>query len=334
MSNDNDDSIQEFLIEASELLDYAEAELLNAEKGDSDYFYDSTFRAFHSIKGGAGMLGLTNLQNHMHKLESQWIPLKGSLRLNKSESDYFLAGIDASRKILQGDFVEFNYKDINSNKSIQKESVKELTKELEKKIDIQNNSSESITTIKSNASHGLVYVVDDEPDVLEIVKTVLAEENFDVSCFENADSLFEAINDRIPDVVITDFKMPAKNGLAVLSEVRRLIPDVPVIILTGYITKEILIDSLREGGFYSAIEKPFKNINLIQDCLSACRFHEAKKMVKRSLNLLVYQFSDLEKYLISQNQHDVAKTIGNELKFLLKKQRDLTHWKIKPNEPT
>ena len=323
MSKAADGLYDEFIIETNDLLDYAEAELLNAEKAESDQFYDSVFRALHSIKGGAGMLGLLLLQEHMHKLENQWIPLKENKKLSKNESDYFLSGVDAARKILHGENVHFDYSG-PVDSSLKKHNA-----------NVENQSSthtNAINRILNKSSQGLIYVVDDEPDILEIVKSILTEENFEIHCFESADLLFEAINSKAPDVVITDFKMPTKNGLDVLSEVRRVIPDVPVIILTGHITKEILITSLRDGGFYSAIEKPFKNINLIQDSLSACRFHEAKKMVKRSLNLLVYQFSDLEKYLISQGQHDVAKTIGNELKILLKKQKDLTHWKTNSYE--
>lgn len=324
MSNFEDDvALQEFSTEANELLDQAETDLLNAEKGKSNSFYDSTFRAFHSIKGGAGMLGLTKLQSHMHKIESQWISLKGKTQLSKIESDYFLAALDVGRKILQGQSVEFNYIELNQATSQQTstENVAQSAQSTPTQI-----IPKSTPSTKAGSTQGLIYVVDDEPEILEIVQGVLADENFEVLCFDDADSLFQAIHIRNPDVVITDFKMPAKNGLDVLSEVRRLIPDVPVIILTGYITKEILMESLRSGGFYSAIEKPFKNINLIQDSLSACRFHEAKKMVKRSLNLLVYQFSDLEKYLIAQGKTDIAKTISTELKILLKKQRDLSKW--------
>lgn len=317
MSFQNDENLQEFTIEANELLDSAETELLNAEKGKSNTFYDSVFRAFHSIKGGAGMLGLEVLQSHMHKVENQWLLLKGKAQPSKQESEYFLAAIDAGRKILNGDKIDFDYsgpRNVENTAASQKTTaVAEASAKAEK------TSKKSL----ANKAKPIIYVVDDESNILTFVKEVLEDESFEVSCFLTADELLATIKKKSPDVVITDYKMPEKSGLEVLREVKQLQPDIPVIMLTGYITKDILIESLRDGAFYRAIEKPFKEVNLIQDCWSAYRYHEIKKMMRKSIHLLVYQFSDLEKFLISKGQEDVAKTIGNELKELLEKQRAL-----------
>lgn len=316
MSNYDKETIQEFIFEAGELLDSAENELLNAEKKHSTTFYDSAFRAFHSIKGGAGMLGLELLQSHMHKLENQWTHLKGKTHLEKSESEYFLSAIDAGRRILNGENIQFDYTGPKATTS--------PAPTPQPPIAVSNSAPPTSATEKvSAASSCHIFIIDDDVQILDIVEDTLADEGFKVSKFDKPEQFLEAIKTQSPDVVVTDYKMPKLSGLDVLKAVRERHPDTPVIILTGFITKEILMDSLKDGGFYRAIEKPFKDVNLIQDCWSAYKYHEVKKMMRRSLNLLLYQFSDLEKFLISKGQDDVARTMGNELKELLKKSRAL-----------
>lgn len=314
MSNYDNETIQEFIIEAGELLDSAETELLNAEKKQSSTFYDSAFRAFHSIKGGAGMLGLDQLQSHMHKLENQWTHMKGKSKLEKSESEYFLSAIDAGRRILNGENVQFDYSGPTVSSQTAPNKLQTSTSPTSTTQMNQKNTTDKSCNI---------FIIDDEAQILDIVEDTLSDEGFQVSKFDKPENFLDAIKTQSPDVVVTDFKMPNFSGLDVLKAVRERHPDTPVIILTGFITKEILMDSLKDGGFYRAIEKPFKDVNLIQDCWSAHRYHEVKKMIRKSLNLLVYQFSDLEKFLISKGQEDVARTIGNELKDLLKKSRSI-----------
>ena len=67
----NDEILKEFFNEAFELFEEAETALLEIEKDiDFDKNFNCLFRAFHSIKGGAGMFELTVIQSHMHYLEN------------------------------------------------------------------------------------------------------------------------------------------------------------------------------------------------------------------------------------------------------------------------
>lgn len=96
--------IDEFLIEAQELLDDAEDALMRFEESsERDKEFNSIFRSFHSLKGSAGMMGLDNLQRHMHLLEDHFESHKESMEDLEGKLDYFLQGIDIARKILAGD---------------------------------------------------------------------------------------------------------------------------------------------------------------------------------------------------------------------------------------
>lgn len=306
MAQFSPEEIEEFIVEASELLDAAERELLLAEKGQSKTFYDSAFRAFHSIKGGAGMLGLNPVQAHMHKIESQWGELKGANVLSKEQSAYFFAALDCGRRLLKGEKASFDYEGLNSKPSVQAPVatpavINPSPAKIDKKVPL--------------------FAVDDEPDLLDLLKSNLEDENFEITTFTDPEHLIASLVKNSPHIVVTDYKMPKKSGLDVLQAVKKYHPDVPVIMVTAHLSKEVLQSSLKDGGFFSALEKPYKQIDLLKECWAAAKHFELKRTIRRSLNLLVYQFSDLENFLVSQGKVDVAEAIKKELKALIESER-------------
>ena len=83
----------EFEIEAREMLEESEDKLLAIENGgDFHENYNGIFRAFHSLKGAAGMFGLDELQKHMHLLETLFESLNKIGQMEKDQVDYFLKG--------------------------------------------------------------------------------------------------------------------------------------------------------------------------------------------------------------------------------------------------
>ncbi|MCB9073583.1 MAG: chemotaxis protein CheW [Bdellovibrionaceae bacterium] len=97
----NDQEFAEFKQECLELLDQAEEGLLAIGKGENfSAHYDAIFRAFHSVKGAAGMVGIEDLQSHMHDLESYFSNMKGQESLDQNTIDFLLKGCDKARKIL------------------------------------------------------------------------------------------------------------------------------------------------------------------------------------------------------------------------------------------
>jgi len=64
------------------------------------------------------------------------------------------------------------------------------------------------------------------------------------------------------DVVLTDMKMPKMSGIELLEELKRLYPDIPVIIMTAYGTVEKAVEAMKKGAF-DYILKPFKNEEIL-----------------------------------------------------------------------
>ncbi len=133
--------LEEFSLEAEELLNDAEDALLKL-KGEDTYqeIYNSVFRAFHSLKGSSGMMGFAALQSHLHLLEDFLQKSKGNIEHFRSNVDYYLSGIDASRKILHGEQVSFKY-EVYANKSDVQVALK---KNLRLVINVLNNPSDEV----------------------------------------------------------------------------------------------------------------------------------------------------------------------------------------------
>lgn len=108
-----------------------------------------------------------------------------------------------------------------------------------------------------------VVIVDDEEMVLTSLSTYLSlETDYEVETFTSAKHALDFIQGNEIDLVISDFLMPEMDGIAFLTQVRQLRPDVPRIILTGYADKENAIKGINEVGLYAYIEKPWDNDNL------------------------------------------------------------------------
>jgi DNA-binding NtrC family response regulator len=101
-----------------------------------------------------------------------------------------------------------------------------------------------------------VAVLDDERDMLENCRRILSRWGHEPIVFPDPLKAAEIVQNERPDVFITDIRMPNKSGLEVLSEVKELAPNMPVIIFTAYASVESAIDAIK-GGAFDYIVKPF-----------------------------------------------------------------------------
>ena len=97
-----------------------------------------------------------------------------------------------------------------------------------------------------------ILIVDDEPEMRQLVKTSLA--NYEVDEASDGEEALAAICVDRPDLVISDIRMPGMDGFALASRLKEEFPDVPVIALSGYIeTKDV-----QDHNFVGFLEKPMR----------------------------------------------------------------------------
>ncbi|MCA9548664.1 MAG: response regulator [Myxococcales bacterium] len=93
-----------------------------------------------------------------------------------------------------------------------------------------------------------VLVVDDEQDVRRVLAALLLDEGFEAHTAPGAEEALALIAQLEPAVVVSDLKMPDRDGLWLLEQVRDRFDDVEVILLTGYGQLETAVQALREGA--------------------------------------------------------------------------------------
>ncbi len=114
------------------------------------------------------------------------------------------------------------------------------------------------------ASKKSILVVDDNPDIVTIVKTILEGKGFGVQSAINGSEAFSQLGEQKPDLIILDVMMPQMDGLEVLRKLRET-PDyssIPVILLTAKVQYEDVLKGYKLGADYY-ITKPFTSTQLI-----------------------------------------------------------------------
>ncbi len=109
-----------------------------------------------------------------------------------------------------------------------------------------------------------ILVVDDEVDIRDLVAGILEDEGHETRTAHDSDSALAAIADRVPRLVFLDIWLQGSklDGLALLDDIKKLHPELPVVMISGHGTIETAVSALRRGA-YDFIEKPFKSDRLI-----------------------------------------------------------------------
>jgi CheY-like chemotaxis protein len=94
-----------------------------------------------------------------------------------------------------------------------------------------------------SAEPPIVFVVDDEPMLLELADAILKPLGYQVRTFRDPELALKEFTTRQPDVVITDYAMGRMNGMDLIRECRRLNPGQKVILISGTVDGEVFADS-------------------------------------------------------------------------------------------
>ncbi len=110
-----------------------------------------------------------------------------------------------------------------------------------------------------------ILVIDDEPQILHVVRDYLAIAGYKVDVAVDFNSAMELIRHCMPDLVITDIVLPDKNGFDIVSDISREFVEIKLIVMTGagLFDTATLRSSSRELGAEGLLIKPFTGDDLI-----------------------------------------------------------------------
>lgn len=100
-----------------------------------------------------------------------------------------------------------------------------------------------------------VLLVDDEPDILQLLEIALARMNLNTLSAKTLTEAMQLLEHNEPDLCLTDMKLPDGNGLQLVEHVQRLEKELPVAVITAHGSVETAIDALKLGAF-DFVSKP------------------------------------------------------------------------------
>ncbi|GAD87923.1 nitrogen regulation protein NR(I) [Vibrio halioticoli NBRC 102217] len=105
-------------------------------------------------------------------------------------------------------------------------------------------------------SKGYVWVVDDDSSIRWVLEKTLSNANIKCETFADAESVLLALEREVPDVIISDIRMPGMDGLELLKQIHKADPMLPVIIMTAHSDLDAAVNAYQEGAF-EYLPKPF-----------------------------------------------------------------------------
>ena len=101
-----------------------------------------------------------------------------------------------------------------------------------------------------------VWIIDDDRSIRWVFEKALTRENIAFKAFSSAREALTALDEEVPQVVVSDIRMPGESGLELLQQAKAKHPALPVIIMTAYSDLESAVTAF-QGGAYEYLPKPF-----------------------------------------------------------------------------
>ena len=101
-----------------------------------------------------------------------------------------------------------------------------------------------------------VWLVDDDASIRWVLEKALKGSGMTARCFDQADNVLTALRADIPDVLMTDIRMPGRSGLDLLKEIQVSRPGLPVIVMTAHSDLDAAVAAY-QGGAFEYLPTPF-----------------------------------------------------------------------------
>lgn len=139
-----------------------------------------------------------------------------------------------------------------------------------------------------------ILVVDDDPGIRQLLQLHLTDANYQVTSVETSSEAVEQVTSEIFDLAIVDLRIGDEDGIALLEQLLRIQPTLPVIIATAHATIESAVEATKKGA-YDYLTKPFEAKDLLHRIEQALEVYRLKTEVERLRGMVQerYQFDNI-----------------------------------------
>lgn len=115
-----------------------------------------------------------------------------------------------------------------------------------------------------------VLVVDDEQQILQMLRRHLELEGYEVEGVEHPARALERMREELYNIVITDIRMPGMSGPELIRELKSIHPLANILVITGYSSMSYIVDCLASGAL-DYFTKPLLRMDLFLEAIAQCK---------------------------------------------------------------
>jgi len=150
---------------------------------------------------------------------------------------------------------------------------------------VARENDRQVATTEPLQENGVVFVVDDDAEVREYVRWLLASKGLNVQAFDDPQAFLDSLSDGLsgdtPACLVTDLRMPGLSGLDLQAEIAARGIELPIIMISAYAEVSSAVHAMREGAM-DFLEKPFDGPQLLERVEAALRANrEARRTASR-----------------------------------------------------
>ncbi|MDC0010154.1 nitrogen regulation protein NR(I) [Porticoccaceae bacterium] len=121
-----------------------------------------------------------------------------------------------------------------------------------------------------------IWIAEDDRSLRWVMEKAISREGIEVRSFENGDDLLVALQSSLPEIIISDIRMPGIDGLELLKQIHSTRPDIPVIITTAHSDLDSAVAAY-QGGAFEYLPKPFDLDELVDVARRGVTFAREQK---------------------------------------------------------
>jgi two-component system sensor histidine kinase/response regulator len=162
-----------------------------------------------------------------------------------------------------------------------------------------------------SAPSNVIFVIDDDEIIRLSCEQILKKSGYEIKTFGNGHEGIQRLKEVRPPLLVVDIKMPELDGFEVIKRVRKIDPEVVIIVITGYATIETAVDAMKMGA-YDFLPKPFTPNELR---LIIARGFERWRLVQEA-KLLRKQKEEVERKFVTLVTHQLKGPLGAVKQYL------------------
>lgn len=141
-------------------------------------------------------------------------------------------------------------------------------------------------------SNTRLLIVDDEKDLLDLLVKRLSRKGYIVDAAETAEAALEKLQQQFYDIAIYDIRLPKMDGITLLKETKKKVPETEILMLTGHGTIETAIEAMKYGAF-DYLTKPY-NLSELELIIQKAEENKKLKEKNESMKKIIRQHNDFQ----------------------------------------